>query len=268
MEMEPEDYIDGMVLTQTEIDNGEALEVAIAPAVDLVDAAEVYAQFRAIVPESVLDMPQGSRGDIEQAAVWADGTWHTEFRRALVTENDDDVQYDDVVKTYRFSIAIMDNHGGEDHSPPGTETFLLSLYVPPVSYEVSVGPIRDSDGEPVEGAEVRLNRNITDTITGVTDMNGTLETIVPPQWADSTVYINISKEGFLDLSFVGSINDVGGFSPMDGTYPKFIQEGELDEDETPGPGSVPALLALLIAATAITLVVANMNRREMTRGRP
>jgi len=252
IEQAPDDYLDAMVLLQSEIDGGETLEVASAHALELREAAQVYEGLDAIIPENILGEPTGSRGDIEQAAVWNDGVWSTEIRRALVTDNEDDVQFDDLVKTYRFSIALMDNSAGDRHGTPGTDIFLLSMYVPPSSYEVTVGPILDSSGAPVTGAEVTLRRNETSFLNGTTNETGNFTLVVPPDWADSTMDITVSKDGFRNYTFVGVINDVGGFQPMDGTYPTFFRKGEETVEEpkpTPGVAMTGALLALLGAAT-------------------
>ncbi|MCK5413755.1 MAG: hypothetical protein KAJ35_00075, partial [Thermoplasmata archaeon] len=250
IERAPDDYLDAMVLQQSEIDGGETLEVASAIAMELRDAALVYEMVGAIIPENFVGEPTGSRGDIEQAAVWNDGIWSTEMRRPMVTDNEDDVQFDDLLKTYRFSLAMMDNSAGDKHGTPGTETFLLSLYVPPTSYEVTVGPILDSAGAPVIGAEVVLWRNQTSVLNGTTNETGNFTLIVPPHWADSTVEVVVSKEGFKNSTFVGVIDDVGGFFPMDGTYPTFFRKGEgKDDNDTPGMAMTGALMALLGAAT-------------------
>ena len=117
IESNPANYIDAMILTQTEIDNGEAIELATASNADINTAWDIYESFNAIVPERIIREPEGSRGDVMQAATWNDGTWTSEFKRALVTGNDDDVQFSDLDASYSFSIALMDNSGGgADHS--------------------------------------------------------------------------------------------------------------------------------------------------------
>jgi hypothetical protein len=55
----------------------------------------------------------GSRGDIEGRAVWKDGMWTLEIKRKLVTTGENaktqDVQFDDLKKTYYFGVSVFDN---------------------------------------------------------------------------------------------------------------------------------------------------------------
>jgi hypothetical protein len=55
----------------------------------------------------------GSRGDLEGRAVWKDGMWTLEIKRKLVTTADkakeQDVQFDDLKKTYYFGVSAFDN---------------------------------------------------------------------------------------------------------------------------------------------------------------
>jgi len=136
LETDPENYIDAMVLTQSEIDGGETLEVATATAEQISTAWNMYTSFGAVVPERILRTPGGSRGDVMQAATWSDGTWTSEIKRALVTENSDDVQFADLAAKYGFSLSVMDNAGGDGHSP-ATTTYALEFGVE-VS-EISIG---------------------------------------------------------------------------------------------------------------------------------
>ncbi len=126
MESNPTDFMDAMVLTQAEIDAGEATGDATDGVSD--DSAAVYwpnyASLKAVVPERILDDPTGSRGDITQAASWSYGTWTTEIVRDLDTGNDDDVQFTPG-NAYTFGISIMDNGGGHDHKPSGKLTLKL-----------------------------------------------------------------------------------------------------------------------------------------------
>jgi hypothetical protein len=262
IESDPTDYIDAMVLTQTEIDDGEALEIAEAPATMVAAAAALYEGFGALIPEQILLQPSGSRADMEQAAVWEDGVWHVEIRRPLVTGYDDDVQFDDLFKTYLFSIVVMDNGRGDRHSAPGTEVFGLSLYTPPTSYDIDVGPIVGSNGKPVEGADVLLDRNGTLVLSGVTGFNGTFNITIPPEWTESTVTVTVSKKGYQNVTFEAAIAVDGEFFPIAGTYPSFLKKGEEVEDErdTPGPSFMMAFLVL-----SLTGLIGLYNRRGQSK---
>ncbi|MEH6825137.1 MAG: ethylbenzene dehydrogenase-related protein [Motiliproteus sp.] len=55
----------------------------------------------------------GSRGDIWSTGVWNDGKWTIELKRKLVTTGDkadiQDVQFNDLKKTYYFGVSVFDN---------------------------------------------------------------------------------------------------------------------------------------------------------------
>ena len=55
----------------------------------------------------------GSRGDLEGRAVWKNGMWTLEIKRKLVTTGEkakeQDVQFDDLKKTYYFGVSVFDN---------------------------------------------------------------------------------------------------------------------------------------------------------------
>lgn len=244
IESAPTDYLDAMVLTQSEIDGSEVLEIATAAAGDLEDAWEAYMGFGAIIPERILSVPTDSRADIMQAAVWEDGTWSTEIKRKLVTGNDDDVQFNDLDASYRFGVSLMDDSGGDDHSTSGTDTFLLEFYTPPTEYVLTGGPILDKKGMPVQGAVVTLELDGS-TLTGTTDGDGNVSITVPADWAGRTVNVTVTKNGYDDAVFTGSISGEGAFTPMSGEYPDFVKEKK--EDESPGFSTVVMMVALVIA---------------------
>jgi len=114
IETAPEDYVDAMILRQDEIDGDEVLVLADASAEEVTTAWDQYVALNAVVPERILREPQGSRGDVLNAATWSEGVWTAEFQRALVTGNEDDVQFDDPSKLYLFGVGIFDNSGGMD----------------------------------------------------------------------------------------------------------------------------------------------------------
>ncbi|MDO9518303.1 MAG: ethylbenzene dehydrogenase-related protein, partial [Methanosarcinaceae archaeon] len=127
IETNPTSWADAMVLTQSEIDNGET--IVADPTNEEYDATAVanawknYEDLNAIVPERILRNPDGSRGDVINTAVWEDGVWTQEFRRALVTGNADDAQFDLTEETeFEYSIAVFDNCG-RGEVPPGHTTY-------------------------------------------------------------------------------------------------------------------------------------------------
>lgn len=67
------------------------------------------------LPNEVLAPFVGSRGDISAKGVWSNGMWTLEEKRALVTNNPDDIQFKDVTKGYFFAISVHDNGDGAEH---------------------------------------------------------------------------------------------------------------------------------------------------------
>jgi len=87
-----------------------------------------YVTLKAAVPERILcntsftspTYPTGSRADTREAAVWKDGTWTLEYKRALDTGHpEDDVIFNDLSRPYYFGVAWMDNTDGAYHIPFG-----------------------------------------------------------------------------------------------------------------------------------------------------
>lgn len=127
IETNPTDYMDAMVLYQSEIDNAEAVEVSSLSGTDLQAAWDKYAGFSAVVPERIIRAPQGSRADVMQAAKWENGFWYAEIKRALDTGNpDDDVIFAES-NSYTFGIAVMDNAGGDGHWTQGKALTTLNI---------------------------------------------------------------------------------------------------------------------------------------------
>lgn len=61
------------------------------------------------LPGIIISEITGDRGDISAGWVWEDGVWTLEFSRALETESEFDVQFDDLSAVYYFGIANFDN---------------------------------------------------------------------------------------------------------------------------------------------------------------
>jgi len=128
VEKAPENYIDAMILSQKEIDGGEVLIADTADAKYAGDATvaaawAIYTSFNAVVPERILRPATGGRGDVTSGATWSSGTWTMEIKRALVTNDPDDVQFDlSKNRDYEYGIAVFDNCG-RGEIPPGHNTF-------------------------------------------------------------------------------------------------------------------------------------------------
>ena len=128
IEANPSDWIDAMILTQTEIDDGEAINITEALTnswANLTWAVSNYTTINANVPRHILDQPSGSQGDIEVAMRWSDGTWTVEIKRDLDTGNaEDDVVFSDTsAGMYHFSVSIMDNEGQDDNGELSHSTY-------------------------------------------------------------------------------------------------------------------------------------------------
>jgi hypothetical protein len=121
MELQPDSYVDAMVLSRQEIDGGEALVTDPAdPDYAGMEAVETawsqYAMVNALVPDLMLETPAASRSDVLAAATWEDGVWVFEFKRKLLTGNHDDAQFFPF-KNYEFSIAVFNNCGWGEVPP-------------------------------------------------------------------------------------------------------------------------------------------------------
>ncbi|SIS42699.1 ethylbenzene dehydrogenase-related protein [Neptunomonas antarctica] len=65
------------------------------------------------IPGIITSAFSGSRGDIVAKGVWKDGKWNLELSRPLVTTGEkadvQDVQFNDLKKTYAFGVSVFDN---------------------------------------------------------------------------------------------------------------------------------------------------------------
>lgn len=58
-----------------------------------------------VIPRYTLRQPELSRADIRAKGVWKDGQWTIEFKRALVTGNNDDINFHSLQKGYGFGVS-------------------------------------------------------------------------------------------------------------------------------------------------------------------
>ena len=64
-------------------------------------------------PAMIVAPFSGSRADIESKGAWNDGVWTIEIKLRLVTTGEkaqeQDVQFDNLKKSYTFGVAVFDN---------------------------------------------------------------------------------------------------------------------------------------------------------------
>jgi hypothetical protein len=107
MEIAPVNFADGMTITQTEVDSGEAVAIKDLTPEQITEYWANYQALNAAIPNLVLKEPDGSIADVLVAANWTDGIWTLEVTRKLTTPyGQDDVQFDDMSKDYPFSMSI------------------------------------------------------------------------------------------------------------------------------------------------------------------
>ncbi|MHA2400444.1 MAG: Loki-CTERM sorting domain-containing protein [Promethearchaeota archaeon] len=117
IEKAPTDWMDAMYLTEAEITSGEAVNRSLITWQQDQWYIGNYTALGSVVPRHITSVGAGSRGDISTGATWEDGTWTVEIARELDTMNNDDVAFDTNGMQYHFSVALMDNSGGDaDHS--------------------------------------------------------------------------------------------------------------------------------------------------------
>ena len=164
LESDPEDYVDAMVLRQDEIEGGEVVVIADASTSEIAAAWGKYEALGAMVSERILRTPLGSRSDVLQSATWENGVWTTEYQRALVTGNDDDVQFSDLTKAYLFGAAIYDNDGGISHDMANDlvdMVFRASSVPTSAKARATVVTTVTQDGLPLGGVEVAFSRSVS-----------------------------------------------------------------------------------------------------------
>ena len=123
METKPTDFVDAMIMTQAEIDSGEAVAVAGLTPQQINEYWANYDAVNGVIPFDVLKTPSGSMADVMMAENWKNGTWTIEVTRKLVTPyGQQDVQFDDLTKDYSFSVTIDANElmfGADYHAHGG-----------------------------------------------------------------------------------------------------------------------------------------------------
>jgi len=109
METAPVDFADAMVITQDEIDAGEAVAVADLTPAQISEYWANYEKVDGVLSHLVLTTPSGSQADVLVGANWTNGKWTVEMIRARDTGYSDDVQFTDMERVYDFGISLW-NH--------------------------------------------------------------------------------------------------------------------------------------------------------------
>jgi hypothetical protein len=107
METAPVNFADGMIITQNEVDSGEAVAIKDLTPEQMTEYWANYQSVNAAVPQLVLKEPSGSIADVLVAANWTNGMWTMEVTRKLTTPyGNEDVQFVDLTKDYPFSMSV------------------------------------------------------------------------------------------------------------------------------------------------------------------
>lgn len=106
IKINPVNFADAAVITELDIKEGRAVRVDSLSAEELRAAWRKYESLNALIPPLVLQEPSESMADVLVAARWSDGIWTVELKRALVTDDPLDVQFDDLTQSYTASTAV------------------------------------------------------------------------------------------------------------------------------------------------------------------
>lgn len=110
METAPEHFVDAMLITQDEIERGEAVQIDGLTPEQISAYWAKYEAVNGVVPQLVLKTPSGGIADVLVASTWTNGVWTMEITRKLVTADGiEDVQFDDLNKDYPFSLTISNS---------------------------------------------------------------------------------------------------------------------------------------------------------------
>jgi hypothetical protein len=113
--------------------------------------------------------PGLDRADIDAKGAYNDGkkSWTLEFKRKLVTGNDGDVAFDNLLNTYFFGLAVFDNQGGGVDTHYESELITLRFEVP----ELTILSASVSTTGPIVGDEINITtkvKNLGGYSTGLT----------------------------------------------------------------------------------------------------
>ena len=129
----------------------------------------------------------------------------------------------------------------------------------PEAFDFSVGPVLDEDGEPVEGATVRVLRDI-EVLEARTDRDGYATFAeVNDTWNDEDVRLIVAKDGYVSIDIPAQIRDYERFVPSGGVLPDLVSEGG---DDNLSEGSVYALVGMLAVAVVVMFALISSRSRQ------
>ncbi len=106
IKLNPKDFADGIMITDKDIKEGRAVKIASLSKAEIEKAWARYEELHCMIPELILQEPSGNRARTLIGAKWSDGVWTVEIKRARVTNNPHDIQFDDINKKYALSTAV------------------------------------------------------------------------------------------------------------------------------------------------------------------
>ncbi|MFA5536778.1 MAG: hypothetical protein WDA53_06390 [Bacillota bacterium] len=112
----PENFADATLITEKDIAEGRAVKIADLSKAEVEKAWARYKELNCLVPEIILQEPSGNLAQVMYGARWSDGIWTVEIKRARVTGNPHDVQFDDISKSYSLATAVSFGAEGKRES--------------------------------------------------------------------------------------------------------------------------------------------------------
>ena len=132
----------------------------------------------------------------------------------------------------------------------------------PQTVDVTIGPILDAKDNPISGATVTITYN-GQTRTGTTGTDGKATITVPIDWLGKDVSVKVSRSGYKDLTFDGTIGTDKIITPAaGGKIPNMekVTEDEPEEDE--GDNTMILIVIVIIIVVIIILVALAMMRKK------
>jgi hypothetical protein len=105
---------------------------------------------------------------------------------------------------------------------------------------VVIGPVRDSDGNPIAGARVSVTYNGNE-YTGTTDANGNVNIELPEAALGEQLDVEITKDGFDPISYTTTLDDDGTLNDM----PSSMEAT---------PGGISPIIIIIIVVVIVAVV--------------